>query len=192
MIISGEWKPIATSTSNPFKGIYDGDGKTISGSMVFSSSYGDACGLFSYNAGTIKNLNMYVDVTGRTTNGLGCMGTVAGYNQKEGQIINCTNLGAVTGEYNSGSNKSYLGGIVGYNQGTVKDCINEGAVTGVQQGSTSGSHSYAGGIVGYHVSGIVSGCTNTASFELHRTALLCAVRCFKFPLIIYYLHCSEP
>jgi hypothetical protein len=91
------------------------------------------------------------------------MGTVVGYNQKEGQIINCSNQGTVTGEYNSGSKISYLGGIVGYNQGTVKGCINEGAVTGVQQGSTSGSHSYAGGIVGYHVSGIVSGCTNTAS-----------------------------
>jgi hypothetical protein len=91
------------------------------------------------------------------------MGTVAGYNQKEGQIINCTNQGTVTGKYNSNSNRSYLGGIVGYNQGTVKGCINEGAVTGVQQGSTSGSHSYAGGIVGYHASGIVSGCTNTAS-----------------------------
>ena len=161
--ISGEWKPIATSMNNPFKGIYDGNDMTISGSMEFSSSYGGACGLFSYNAGTIKNLNMDVNITGRTTNNLGCMGTVAGYNQKEGQIINCSNQGTVTGEYNSGSNKSYLGGIVGYNQGTVKGCINEGAVTGVQQGSTSGSHSYAGGIVGYHVSGIVSGCTNTAS-----------------------------
>ena len=162
--INGKWIPIGDDAYNSFKGTFDGNSKTIGGTMEFDSSYSYHCGLFCYNAGTIKNLTMNVSVNGKTTYSEGSIGSVAGYNKKEGIITNCTNNGTMTGERSTSSSKtSYVGGIVGYNLGTVKGCINEGEITGVLQGVTSsGTKSYAGGIVGYQVNGIISSCYNYA------------------------------
>ena len=163
------WTPIAD-----FKGVFDGNGHTIKGLKISTSSYNSNTGLFGNNNGTIKNLtiegtlstidSMYtaafagnnygtidscvnkckVSVTGSVVSSIG---GIAAYN--EGEISNCSNYGniSITGLKTSGSYGPvvYVGGLAGHNKGNV-DGDNYGSVTGV----TVASSSYTGGITGYN------------------------------------------
>lgn len=165
LTINGEWEPSSGAPSSAFEGTFDGNGKTISGTLEFNLDYQYTCGLFGCNKGTIKNLTIDMDVTGGTSGtDDGKIGSVVGYNMEGGQVIDCINKGSVKGVYHHPNSKiSHVGGIVGYNVGTVTGCTNEGEVTGVPQDeATSGTKSYAGGIVGYN-RGTVTDCTNTGA-----------------------------
>jgi len=145
-----EWTPIGTS-ENPFKGTFDGNGKTVSGLSVASS---DAYqGLFGYIDGAvIKNLTVNGSVSGGSSTG-----GVAGYARGsafEHITVNVTVTGSAT----------YTGGIVGYAVGTTAftDCVNNGAV--------EGGAAQTGGIVGYAYStasapAIFTGCVNNGAVK---------------------------
>ena len=159
-----EWTPIGTSQARPFEGIFDGNGKTITGLKCTDKSK-NYVGLVGFADGaTIQNVtvkdatfngNQYIGgvcgyivggaftgsaITGCTTSG----GTVSGsYNiggiagrAKYATIQRCVNTGKVTG-------RNYIGGIVGCTEGaTVQDCGNTGEV------KTAGIGKYYGGIAG--------------------------------------------
>lgn len=171
LTINGAWEPIAPTGSSSFQGTFDGNDHSISGTISYNNAIYNyqPCGLFGYNEGTIRNLNM--DVTVNDDRSVGSegdtryIGTVAAYNNENGVIENCTNEGTVTGTIVSAMATAYVGGIVGYNKGTITRCTNKEAVTGVPQSKTSASYSYAGGIVGYHVSGLVSECINEGAIR---------------------------
>ncbi len=135
-----QWTPIGNSFSNSYSGNFDGDGHTISGLYINSSS-DNYQGLFGYlrQGGTVQNLT----VSGTVSGGMH-VGGIAG--QNNGSVKNCYNTGAVSG---SGW---YVGGVVGDNRGTVENCYNTGTVTGTDD--------YVGGVVGYN-SSIVENCYNT-------------------------------
>ena len=173
-----EWTPIGNE-AHRYTGIFDGNGHTISGLYIDSSSANDQ-GLFGYvgSGGIVQNLSVtgnvsgdwYVGgvvgynnggtVTGCTFSGSGSVsvtgseyvGGVVGENS--GSVINCTNTGSVKGSGNS------VGGVVGYNQSgsSVTNCYNTGTV--------SGSDIYVGGVVGQNSGGSsasVTNCYNTGS-----------------------------
>lgn len=171
LTINGAWEPIAPTGSSSFQGTFDGNDHSISGTISYNNAIYNyqPCGLFGYNEGTIRNLNMKVDINDdRLVGSEGTtryIGTVAACNNEGGVIANCNNEGTVTGTIVSAMATAYVGGIVGYNEGTITRCTNKGAVTGVPQSTTSASYSYAGGIVGYHVSGLVSECINEAAVQ---------------------------
>ena len=126
---SNSWPPIGNSSSNSYEGTFDGDGHTISGLYINSSSDNNQ-GLFGYvgSEGTVQNLSVSGSVKGDWY-----VGGVVGYN----------NGGTVTGCIFSGSGSvsgnRYVGGVVGYNSsGTVTNCAFSGTVTGI----------YVGGVVG--------------------------------------------
>src|SRR5574344_1570303 len=138
------WTPIGKDTINPFAGIFDGAGHTISGIYV-TAAYSGVFGVVG-KGGTVKNLN--------TGNGLvqsNKAGGIAGYNK--GTIDSCSNAMTV-------SDAQYSGGIAGYNAGSISGCRNTGAVSS----SSSSDHSYSssGGIAGYNA-GSISGCRNTGA-----------------------------
>ena len=134
------WTPIGNS-SQQYSGTFNGDGHTISGLYINSSS-DNYQGLFGYVSGSGKVQNLTVD---GTVSGSGNrVGGVVGYNS--GSVINCTNTGSVSGS-------EYVGGVVGYNRGTVENCYNTGNVSGVGP---------VGGVVGSN-SGTVENCYNTDS-----------------------------
>ena len=167
------WIPIGNS-SQQYRGTFNGDGHTISGLYINSSSANNQ-GLFGYvYGGTVKNLSVSGSVSGNNY-----VGGVVGYNN-EGRVENCHNIGEVSGTSN------YVGGVVGSNSfsaATVTNCYNTGKVSGSEYvGGVVGSNSFSaatvtncyntGEVSGYsHVGGVVGGnsdstvenCYNTGS-----------------------------
>jgi len=175
----GDWTPIGTET-NPFKGTFDGKGKTIS-KLYISSPEGHQ-GLFGYSQGNIKNIQSDFGVIiqkappSLTTYG----GTILGYNDG-GNVENCSVLNLNLDSFQS------FGGIVGYNNGNISLCSlnsvtsfkveisNSGGIVGKNEGEItkcfvaknisisggSGGNNYAG-IAGNN-SGEISNCYNLAN-----------------------------
>ena len=140
---STEWTLIGKE-SQPFKGTFDGNGKTITGLKCTDTSK-EYVGLFGYASGaTIQN----VTVKDATFNGNGFIGGVCGY-IVGGAITGCTTSGGtVSGSY-------YIGGIAGYaNNATVQRCVNSGKVTGSDS---------IGGIAGTAYQATVQDCGNTGA-----------------------------
>lgn len=140
-----------------FTGTFDGNGKTISGLEIES---GSNAGLFAINAGVIENLtvadaNVTVSKQG---------GVIAGVNEKDGVISNCTvSDSIVSGSFSASAKYKYwlsdgyqVGGVVGLNEGTVEKCLNKDTdVRGWLE---------VGGIVG-HNSGTVSQCASSGDIN---------------------------
>ena len=180
----GSWNPIGTS-SKPYSGTFDGNGKTISG-LYIDSSDTDYQGLFGYlgtvdQGGTVQNLSVSGSVS--VSHGEN-VGGIVGYNFS-GTVTNCAFSGSVGGMFSC----SYVGGIVGYNSsGTVTNCAFSGSVSGSVSGNyvggvvgdnrgsngvvenchnagkVSGSNT-VGGVVGYNDGDRVTNCTNTGSVK---------------------------
>ncbi len=113
------WTPIGNNP-NYFSGIYDGNGKTISG-LYINRPDGDSQGLFGYvHNGTVTNLGINdVDISG-TSNVGGLVGLNWGF------VENCFTTGDVEGT-------SYVGGLVGYNNGIIENCYVTGEVKGTER-----------------------------------------------------------
>ena len=138
------WTPIGTS--RPYRGTFDGNGKTISGLYINSSSANDQ-GLFGYVSGTVQNLSVSGSVSGPDSGTGNRVGGVVGYNS--GTVKNCYNTGSVTGNRN-------VGGVVGENGGTVENCYNTGSVTNsYNTGAVSGGEDI-GGVVGYNFGNVTN------------------------------------
>lgn len=156
-----KWTPIGTS-SQPFTGTFDGQGKTISG-LYFNDSNKPYVGLFGCvgKGGTVKNVNVtdsYLSgnwnvggicgrnnggtvkncTSGCTVTGVRSTGGICGSNEIS-SVLNCHNTGEVFG------NNNFVGGVCGQNRGNVKGCYNTGKVTGKSQvGGVCGGTSSTG------------------------------------------------
>lgn len=165
-----DWTPVGMLVK-PFRGIFDGNGKKITGLNVSDS--GDFLGLFGYNLGTIKNLTVSGCVTNTSTSkseehgDADFVGGVAGFNA--GTMIDVDSNVVVDA---SGANN--VGGIAGFNtsgkwvdsrdvgdeegikktiagaEGIIQRCGNAGFVAGRMK---------VGGIVGENA-GTVEKCYN--------------------------------
>ena len=134
------WNPIGGS--HPFKGIFDGNGHTVSDLYINSSGYN--LGLFGQvDSAEIKNVTVQGNVTGFYEEGNSqsgqYVGLVLGVGTSNTKLENCESVGSVAGYKN-------VGGIAGIvpNGGTITMCTNRATVTGLGQNSE-----YVGGIVGY-------------------------------------------
>ena len=115
--------PIGDSESNAFSGLFDGQGYIISN---YISSNADFVGIFGYNRGTIKNLNIkdfvynITSVSGNSVN----IGGIVGYNA--GVIERCT---AINGKIEANMNNTCRAGLIsGYNAGNITNCLVVGSV----------------------------------------------------------------
>lgn len=130
------WTPAGGSDADTaFAGSLDGAGHSITGFYA----KGSGAGLFAYNAGTVKNL----EISGTVRNADNAA-AVAG--------INAGTVSGVTSNVTVKGGNS-VAGIVAVNEGgTIKDCTNNGTVSGGQ---------YIAGITAVN-RGTVSGSVNTA------------------------------
>ncbi len=130
------WIPIGKFEAS-FTGVFDGNGYTISG--LKHASENEEVGLFGCFAGTVKNLTISGDVSGKDA-----VGILVGWNTG-GTIENCFTSGTVNATGN------YAGGLVGYNRGTVKTSGSTAEVTG---------YCHVGGLIGFNDDGygIVENC----------------------------------
>jgi hypothetical protein len=170
---------IIGSYDNPFNGVFDGNGHTIS-NFSYTSTDRNNIGLFRYvegenaaikdlglidpdiDAGTGRYEGQFVgSLVGTLRDGTvtGCYaegGSVSGNYQvgglagrNSGTIINCYSTGDISGN-------ERVGGLVGwnYNLGTITDCYSTGSVSG---------GSRVGGLVGYNSYGTITDCYSTGS-----------------------------
>ena len=165
------WTPIGNK-SKPFKGTFDGNGKTISN--LYINTTADVIGFFGGAAegGCIKNItfdNAKVNSSGNYT------GILAGYEE------NCIIKNIKTLANCSVEGKEDVGGIAGRANGDISNCENHAIVNGrLSVGGVVGSHvgvnnsitscanygavtstgSLAGGMVGFLGTGIIQNSAN--------------------------------
>ena len=162
----------SASSTNHFAGTFDGNGHTIKKLDLKGHQF---VGLFGYNDGTIKGLN----VTQANITALEHMGIIAGDNNGnitnmvvDGTVTGVQVMGLVVGENYSGKTVEAIasgivdststwgpsvGGLVGYNAGTINGIYKSGSVTTGEAG-TSRTHR----TVGYKDYGsITTGALNT-------------------------------
>ena len=160
--IIGDW-------DNTFRGVFDGNGHTIS-NFTYTSTGRDDIGLFgcigSWEKGEIKDLGLIgPNVDAGTGDNVGSLagelldgtiincyaegggvsgnvfvGGLVGDNWMDGSIINCYSIGSVSGN-------SEVGGLVGDNWGTITNCYSTGRVVG---------NFWIGGLVGDNILGTIS------------------------------------
>ena len=155
------WTPVAD-----YKGIFDGNSKTISGL---------ANPLFDNLGGVVKNLTLNSTITATDDSNWGIftktlvpsaeVDDVAG-------LYNCTAKGSLTfTPAEALSADSQIGGLVGNNRGgVISNCTNEAAVTMGDNGQSNASQVSLGGVVGrtqkggdLSTQGEISNCTNNGS-----------------------------
>lgn len=114
-----EWTPVGNS-GQTYNGTFDGQGHTITGLNISSSS--EAVALFGDigAAGKVMNLQLK-DVTYK---GSTAMGGIAHGNN--GTITACSVMGTLTNTTNNGA----VGGIAAINYGTITACWFNGTITG--------------------------------------------------------------
>lgn len=176
------WQPVGTS-STPFKGVLDGNGKSIVGLWIDRKNE-DNVGLFgNMVGGKVKNLTL----SGNLVRGKNNVGFLAGLG---GDIEDCTFIGNVYGDsyvggcvgqggsyinilsnVNVEGSDNYVGGITGQN-GTFQDCkvINSyikgkdfvGGLCGENINQVLSSYAYSN-IEGFNYVGGIVGCTTSSS-----------------------------
>ena len=155
------WTPIGSSSTCAFKGNFDGDGKTITGLKITSTS--TYKGLFGYvNRGSIRNLNVVGNVSGSSYVGGICGYIKGGNGDNYSSISQCTFNGHVTATTTSAT--TYAGGIVGSNNSYTS--ITKCCVAGVISASAT-TNTYVGGITGLSSGASadkdsIASCTNAA------------------------------
>lgn len=145
-----EFVPLGSATAQ-FKGTLDGKGYSIIGLNIGGSKLPSGstsyAGIFTYNGGTIKNLN-FVDAT--------VVNAKAKY--EYAGVIAAINLGSIENCYVSGTVKNenaevanYTGSISGQMlRGSITKCVSYANVY------AKGGEQYTGGITGYNEKGTIS------------------------------------
>jgi len=146
------WVPIGSDATNSFRGIFDGDGKTIS-NLKTTDTYANR-GLFGYVSGaTIKKLKLTnVNISSGDNSG-GLIGAVAGTS-----IIEDCSLGGVivaTGDYIGG----LVGQVVASSQLTIQKSMTNIDI------SVTGTKNSFGGLIG-HIINTVGSVTIEESYSI--------------------------
>ena|GEM_PF-4112560 len=135
------WTTIGTG-GQPFLGVFDGNGNTISG--LFINQTGTNKGLFGVVQGNavIRNLHVAGSVTNTQTSAgwNECVGGITGRLQGNASLQNSSFSGSVTGVRTS------IGGLVGllYNTATITNSWSDATV----RNTTNGNQGRLGGLVG--------------------------------------------
>ena len=187
--------PIGSSTA-PFTGSFDGNGKTITVNITATANYAGifaaigegatvtnfkivdsaiaTTGNYSYMglvagtcAGTISN----VVVENSTVQGYALLGGIAGFLDTTGTITACAVESGKVEKSVAYNSDSYYGGIVGDSKGTISLCSNGASVINT---SGSANRGYFGGIVGRNAGTVIDcynfGVVDTSFTKAYRTA----------------------
>ena len=161
------WQPVGSSSSAAFKGILDGNGKTISGLWIKRSN-ADYVGFFGYTVkATIKDVTIVAnDIAGKDNvaglSGYSDNSTFNGVNFSSTNIQGGTNVGGLAGSTGDNMTLSdnivavtinatgdYVGGLIGKNDAknnlSISGCkVNDSKIIG---------NDYVGGSIGCNVGG---------------------------------------
>ena len=153
IVAETRWEPVG-SRSRRFKGFFDGNGHTISGTLLAKPD-AEVFGFFGYiQSGSVSNLNMNakIDASNIAPEFTVYIGSVAG--RADADIVNCKNFGQILGPSRA-TRSVRVAGITGaLHKAKMEDCINEGDVHG---GSiVENSNHYAAGLVAMNEGTIIN------------------------------------
>ena len=150
------WTPIGKNSGNPFKGIFDGNGKTIRNLSAITTDDTYYAGLFgSLKNSSIKNLQVELAPEGMKVEGIENIGAVAGY-MENSKLINCGIKGKSLVGALSVDLQQAVGGVVGQtNDSEITDCR---ATLSVEAIYESAAALFAGGIVGNNRKTTITNC----------------------------------
>ena len=136
-----EWTPIGQKNGNKFKGIFDGQGYTVTGLKISeekAAAFDGYVAFFGATEGaTIKNLTVAGSVTGNDAAGIVGKGVNT-------TLENCHNEATITATVKA------AGIVASLDKGTLRNCTNSGAIT------TKGA---------WPAAGIVAWCNPNAAIE---------------------------
>ena len=148
--LDANWLPIGNSVANPFKGIFNGQGKTVSG---LSISGGEYVGLFGYvKDGQTKNITIIASEVKTSQSGKTYAGILAGVYDSDKTIENVLVSGNAVGAggmSSAGSDACNVGGLVGETRKDNLTITNSRVIGAVSGPANSGTHIKLGGLVGY-------------------------------------------
>ena len=166
--------PIGTANA-PFTGVFDGNGFSIT--YYYVSGEVQYAGLFGYNQGIIKNVNLTnFSINTKSINDWYnsyslYAGGIVGYNGNQGVIYNCYVTGGYINKVDAlQGGGCYAGGIAGYNLGIIGQCYTNINIVGKSVYASNGNGgsrctgTYMGGIVGYS-NGIVTNCGSDSTLN---------------------------
>ena len=153
--LTTEWTPIGNEDA-PFKGVFNGNGHTISGMSVDVSGSNVYAGLFGYSEGEIKNLTVKADYINVEAEENAYVAAIVGFSNR-GTISNCYAEAEITVSAETRLNTSnvYVGVIAGKATGAIISAkaygsiLAEAVATSSERTSSSPIQIYAGGIVGF-------------------------------------------
>jgi len=144
----GNWTPIGSSAARSFSGVFDGNGKVITGLTIDTADTYQ--GLFGYIGGTVKNLGLEDvnisggDYTGGIAASVGSTGN-SSTDPYPGTISNCYTSGVITG-------KNYAGGITSRivdSNSVIENCYSTVTINATER---------VGGIAGYITNATIKNC----------------------------------
>jgi len=153
---SANFTPIGSNSStNAFKGIFDGQGNTISELSVNVTTQTQYVGLFGYvgTSGQIKNVNVEASkIKGvRSSGDVYVGGLVANYNSTN-TIENChVTVDSVIASTTAGTGDVYSGGLAGYAKGSISNSTVTGNVYASKSGAFIYGTIYIGGLIGENI-----------------------------------------
>ena len=126
---------IKTTAKPIFEGVFDGNGKTITGLVINidTSVIEENYGLFGINKGTINNLRVIgqINVNEDLENSKIDVGILAGIN--EGTISSCKVEGSIKANVNNADTTVKIGGIAGINKGKIENSSSSTNINSNQQ-----------------------------------------------------------
>ncbi|OHB63621.1 MAG: hypothetical protein A2Y76_03380 [Planctomycetes bacterium RBG_13_60_9] len=132
----GRWVALGSTANQPFSGIFDGNGKTIS-NFSYKDLQRDFVGLFAHVVGEIRDLKL---VRARVIADKLGAGALVGCLER-GDILDCSATKVDI------SGKDYVGGLVGSADGNIHRSCSDGRVEGVL---------FVGGLVGHVGKGTIA------------------------------------
>lgn len=156
-------EPITNTAKDNFKGTFDGNGKTIKNLTI--STTDTSIGMFRGLEGIVKNLtieNLTIDVTLKTSSEIS-IGAVAGYSSGLIENVQIKNLKInFIDNYQSSTDKTAVGGIVGNAQASQKSDDTETAIRNCSvEGEITVKAEYANAVVG----GLVGSTEHSSGYQ---------------------------
>ncbi|MDR2133433.1 MAG: S-layer homology domain-containing protein [Clostridiales Family XIII bacterium] len=176
----GEWTPIGSKT-NPFSGVFDGQGHKIK-DMTITAGNGQYYGLFGYTqSAVIKNVGM-ANTRIDTSAPICYAGSIVGYDLSSTALTNCWNSGSLSFSSltaSSFSTTKIVGGIAGVlsDLGTIEHCYNTGDITSSAHCSSGSASSHVGGIAGRVSAAEIRNCYNVGDVNADSKGNLSANPC---------------
>ncbi|MDR0764548.1 MAG: hypothetical protein LBE65_03025 [Synergistaceae bacterium] len=159
------WRPIGVNDRDGwvFKGMFDGQGHTVSNTIINTQNSDAYGGLFGINFGTVKNIKVKdVLISVKNTENNWCVvGGLVGYNLT-GTVVNCTATGSVSATSNAWA--AVAGGLVGLNRGgTIIDCKDVDVIIYAEFTSLINIYCLAGGFAGAIEGAVTTNCSTIST-----------------------------